>query len=117
MNKLDIVKALLFDSATPCGTNATDPDIGRQVLVRTYSAGVHFGTLESRNREEGRLANARRIWSWNGANTLHEIALRGVNVAESKISEAVPSVTLTNIIEVIPLQPAAIANLGGASWT
>ncbi len=39
------------------------------VLVRTYSAGVHFGILVKRDGKEVTLANCRRIWSWNGANT------------------------------------------------
>ena len=50
----------------------------RVVLVRTYSAGVHVGTLVSREGRDVVLADARRIWSWRGANTLHEISLRGV---------------------------------------
>ena len=47
------------------------------VIVRTYSAGVHFGELVSREGKEVVLQNAKRIWSWKGANTLHEIAVRG----------------------------------------
>lgn len=38
--------------------------IGKEVIVRTYSAGVHFGTLESRNGKEVVLKDARRIWDW-----------------------------------------------------
>lgn len=43
------------------------------VVVRTYSAGVHAGELVSQNGKEVTLKNARRIWYWRGANTLHEI--------------------------------------------
>lgn len=87
----------------------------RVVLVRTYSAGVHFGELVSREGREVVLANARRIWRWEGANTLHEIALHGV-AATSRISEAVPEVTLTEAIEVIPMQPAALDCLASRGW-
>jgi len=85
------------------------------VLVRTYSAGVHFGELVSRKGREVTLANARRIWWWTGANTLHEIALRGCAVG-SKISEPAPSITLLEAIEVIPIQPAAIDTLAKIGW-
>ena len=85
------------------------------VLVRTYSAGVHFGQLVSRKGREVTLANARRIWSWSGANTLHEIVLRGCAVG-SKISESVASITLLDAIEVIPIQPAAIGALAKIGW-
>ena len=86
-----------------------------RVIVRTYSAGVHYGTLVSRKGREVVLADARRIWYWKGANTLHEISLRGVG-AGSKISERVASITLTEAIEVIGCTKEAAANLDGATW-
>ena len=87
-----------------------------KVLVRTYSAGVHFGTLKSRKSREVTLTNARRIWYWKGANTLHEIALRGVGQG-SKISEPVKSIILTEAIEILPITPAAAKSLESAKWT
>lgn len=86
-----------------------------RVIVRTYSAGVHYGTLVSRKGREVELADARRIWSWRGANTLHEISLRGVG-SGSKVSETVKSITLTEAIEVIPCTSEGAANLDGAAW-
>lgn len=86
------------------------------VLVRTYSAGVHFGRLVRRQGKGVVLARARRIWSWSGANTLHEISLRGVNLENSRISEAVPQITLTEAIEILPMSPEATRNLERGSW-
>lgn len=85
------------------------------VLVRTYSAGVHFGTLAKREGREVTLSGARRLWSWAGANTLNEVALRGVGDG-SRVSEPVPSILLLEAIEVIPCSLAAQANLVGQSW-
>jgi len=62
---------------------------GARVLIRANSAGVHFGTLEERNGQEVRLSNARRLWSWRGALSLSEIASKGVDIPNSKISEVV----------------------------
>lgn len=73
-------------------------------IVRTYSAGVHVGEVVSLDGKTCVLRNARRIWRWRGANTLNEIALRGVNRYEyTRISETVPTITLTEAIEVIPV--------------
>jgi hypothetical protein len=85
------------------------------VVVRTYSAGVHFGELMDRKEKEVTLKNARRIWSWQGANTLNEIALHGVGKG-SRVSEAVPSVTLTEAIEIIECSPEGATALSKASW-
>lgn len=85
------------------------------VIVRTYSAGVHYGRLVSRNGKEVVLSGARRIWSWNGAHTLHEIALRGVG-SGSRVSDPVTEIALTEAIEIIHCEQAAIANLGAAVW-
>ena len=85
------------------------------VLVRTFSAGVHFGELVSRNGKECVLKNARRIWHWKGANTLHEIALHGAS-PESRVSETVPEITLTEGIEFIPMSDAAMERFASQGW-
>ena len=85
------------------------------VVVRTYSAGVHVGDLVSRKGKEVTLKNARRIWRWQGANTLNEIALHGVG-AGSRVSEAVPNIVLTEAIEVITASEKAATNLKAATW-
>ena len=84
------------------------------VLVRTYSAGVHFGALVSRTGTEVVLSDARRLWSWRGANTLNEVATKGV-AQESRISEPVVEITLTQAIEIIPVTEAALATLN-SKW-
>lgn len=78
---------------------------GKEVIVRTYSAGVHVGELEGKWDDANKpvtLKNARRIWKWSGANTLNEISQKGVNRKSSRISEAVPELQLIPI-EVIPV--------------
>lgn len=77
--------------------------LGPEVLVRTYSAGVHIGTMTSREGREVVLANARRLWSWAGAFTLSAVATKGVDRKNSRISTAVPTITLTEAIEIIPI--------------
>ena len=73
------------------------------VLVRAGQAGVHFGTVVERNGQEIHLKNARRIWQWQGALSLSEIAMKGVNLSSSKISVPVDEIILTTAIEIIPI--------------
>lgn len=90
-------------------------ELGQFVVVRTYSAGVHVGTLAERNGKEVTLTDARRIWLWKGANTLHEIANGGVGKG-SKISEPAACILLTEAIEIIVATEAARASLMAAGW-
>jgi hypothetical protein len=71
--------------------------------------------LESQAGKEVKLSNARRIWNWNGANTLSEISLHGVS-DKSRISEAVPEITLTEAIEIIPCSEEAKGKLDRSIW-
>lgn len=87
----------------------------RYVVVRTYSAGVHVGVLVARMGKEVDLRDARRVWKWVGANTLHEVALHGVGEG-SRVSEPVAAITLTEAIEIIDCAPAAVVNLKAATW-
>lgn len=76
-------------------------------IIRTYSAGVHVGTLKRREGREVELTDASRIWRWRGANTLHELALHGPQQDWTRISERVPSIVLTEAIEIIPVADEA----------
>ena len=76
---------------------------GKKVLIRTYSAGVHFGTLMGKEGQEVHLSNARRLWSWQGALSLSEIASKGIDLKNSKVSVAVEEIILTQAVEIIPI--------------
>ena len=73
---------------------------GKYVVVRTYSAGVHCGTLVSQKGKEVVLRNARRIWQWTGAFTLSEVSQKGIS--GGRVSCTVPTIALTEAIEIIP---------------
>lgn len=85
------------------------------VLVRTFSAGVHFGYLRHRDGKEVTLERSRRIWRWAGAWTLSEIATAGLDVTRSKVAAPV-TITLPEAIEIIECTPAAVASLESATW-
>ena len=75
---------------------------GRYVIVRTCSAGVFAGTLESRKDREVVLTDARRLWYWSGAASLSELAVRGTKQpGKCKFPVAVSRVELLEAIEIL----------------
>ena len=71
-------------------------------IVRTYSAGVFAGYLESRNGKEVVLRNARRLWYWDGASSLSQLAMEGVKRPENcKFPCEVDTILLLEAIEII----------------
>lgn len=88
------------------------PNVGDYVVIRTYSAGVHVGTLVCKKGREVILSDARRIWGWDGAASLSQLAADGVSKPQNcKFSVAVASITLLESIEIIPCTDAAKINI------
>lgn len=73
-------------------------------IIRTYSAGVFAGCFNRKTKgQEGRVFNARRLWYWDGANSLSQLAMDGVSKPQNcKFPIELPEIDLKNIIEVIP---------------
>ena len=81
---------------------------GEYKIVRTYSAGVFFGIIESRNGQEVVMRNARRIWYWEGAASLSQLAMEGTSKPGScKFPCAVDRVELLNAIEILDVTEKA----------
>jgi hypothetical protein len=77
------------------------------VIIRTYSAGVFAGYLEKRVGKEAKIQLARRLWYWKGANSLSELAVKGVKFpAECKFSKPV-NTEVTEVIEVLEVSEIA----------
>lgn len=89
------------------------------VMIRTYSAGVHFGELVSRKGKEVVLKNAHRVHYWNNACSLSQLAMEGSKNVEgsgNRISMAVDTITLTEAIEIIDMREEAFKNLTSFIW-
>lgn len=88
------------------------------VMVRTLSAGVHFGYLKERNGKEVTLINSKRVYFWSGACSLSQLAMDGTNSPDNcKITLSVDNILLTEAIEVISMSAEAVANLYSvAEW-
>lgn len=80
----------------------------KYVIVRTYSAGVFAGELVSRKGQEVVLKNARRIWYWEGAASLSQLAMEGTkNPNSCKFPCEVVRVELLQCIEILDVTPSA----------
>jgi len=87
--------------------------LGKKVIIRTYSAGAHYGTLKSKDGATVVLENAIRIWYWDGAFTLSALAMEGTSRPENcKFSMPVNEIELDRI-EIIPCTEKAIASIEG----
>ena len=104
--------ASMFAPVT-AGSAWKHPYVGKRVLVRTYSAGVHIGTLVSvnpQNAMECELTDALRLWKWEGGGlSLSAVAHNGIKGGRLNKTD---SVILTNAIEYIPVTPEAWKTYG-----
>jgi len=74
----------------------------KYVIVRTVSAGVFSGELQSRKGQEVVLTNARRIWYWTGAASLSQLAMHGTSSPDTcKFPCEVSRVELLQAIEIL----------------
>ena len=96
-------------------TQSLNDQIGEKVIVRTFSAGVWFGELQQKSKDEVILVNARRVWRFWCARSisLSGVAQYGLNQEKSKICPAVSKVFL-NAIEIISMTDKAIESLEDA---
>lgn len=80
----------------------------KYVIVRTYSAGVFAGELESRKGREVVMLNARRLWYWEGASSLSELAMLGISKPDKcKFPCEVDRIELLEAIEIIDVTEKA----------
>jgi len=88
-------------------------------IVRTYSAGVFIGYLKSLNGKHAILHNARRVWYWEGANSLSDLATIGTTKPGGcKITAPVEIVELTEAIEILSVTSIAMKVIAEVpAWT
>ncbi len=90
--------------------------VGEKVIIRTYSAGVHFGTLQQKEGKEVLLINSRRMWRFWAAKSisLSGVAVYGLSQDSDKTSKICPILEKPlwlQAIEIIPLTKLAIKSL------
>ena len=111
---LDLLSGV--DAPQPTRLTIDERFVGQIVMVRTYSAGVHFGQLEEKVGQQAILKDSRRVFYWTEACSLSQLAIDGSkDINSCKISMSVPHILLDRVIEVIPMGHDAIDMLCGAA--
>lgn len=90
----------------------TNEMIGKKVIVRGDRSGVFFGTLTARNGREVKLERCRRLWYWDGAASISQLAVDGTtNPQGCKFTVTVDSILILDAIEIIVCEDKAASKI------
>lgn len=77
--------------------------MANKVIIRADRAGVFYGEIKERNSSEVVMTNVRRLWYWDGAASLSQLATEGVtSPGNCKFTVTVEEMTILGVIEIIP---------------
>lgn len=83
-------------------------------IVRTDRAGVFFGRIKERNHNEITMINVRKLFYWDGACAVEEIAINGVaRPNDCKFTIVIPEMTIADPIQIIPCTEKAVKSIMG----
>lgn len=70
-------------------------------IVRGDRSGVFAGNIKERNRKEVLMENVRRLWYWEGACSLSQLAQEGTKKPENcKFSVTVDEILILDAVEI-----------------
>jgi hypothetical protein len=94
------------------GKAMKETNIGKYVIVRGDRSGVFAGTLAARDGQEVQLTDCRRIWYWNGAASISQLAIDGTSKpGDCRFPAQVKEITILDAIEIIPCTEKAEASI------
>lgn len=87
-------------------------------IVRGDRSGVFAGNIKSRNGREVEMVNVRRLWYWDGACSISQLAVDGTTAPHNcKFTVVVDEMLILDAIEVIPCTSKAEKSIRGvAKW-
>lgn len=89
-------------------------EAGTYVIVRGDRSGVFFGKFESKEGQEICLTECRRLWYWDGACSISQLAVDGTTKPnDCKFTVTVDSIVILDAIEIIPCTEKAINSIKG----
>lgn len=90
--------------------------LNKKVIVRGDRSGVFFGTLVKKEGSEVTLTHCRRLWYWEGAASISQIAVDGtVRPDQCKFTLTVDEIVITDVIEIIPCTDKAMRCIEGVN--
>ncbi len=89
--------------------------IGKRVVIRSYGAGVFYGTLAEAEPTDDKytveLTDARRLWYWLGAASVTQLAAEGVTKPDNCKFTMRSDVVVTSVIEIHGATEKAIESI------
>lgn len=77
-------------------------------IIRGTKSGVFFGQITSGSGQEVELRNVRKLWYWDGACAVEQLAVDGVtNPSGCRFTVVVPEMVVTDAIQIIPCSDKA----------
>lgn len=87
-------------------------------IVRGKDGGVFFGEIAERNGQEVLMKNVRRLWYWDGAASISQLAQEGTVCPENcKFTVTVDEILVLDAIEIDKCSDRAVENIKAvAEW-
>ena len=87
--------------------------IGKDVIIRSGLAGVFIGEYVCLHMDGKfvELNNVRKIWRWEGACAVEQVAIDGVK--KGNITVVVDNMIIADPVQIIPCTPKASENIRG----
>jgi hypothetical protein len=109
------IAQLASSFSSPVESKNHHPFVGRYVIARCYSAGVHAGTVVSVDGDTVILKDSRRLWQWKAQDgiALSGVAQSGIK-KDSTVDTTNPEIYLTGVCELIPCSKKSEDSINGA---
>ena len=90
--------------------------MNKKVIVRGDRSGVFFGTITKKEAGEVTLEKCRRLWYWEGAASISQLAKEGTSRPSGcKFTVTVDHIIILDAIEIILCTDEAIRSIEGVS--
>ena len=90
--------------------------MNKKVIIRGDRSGVFFGILAGKDGQEVKLEKCRRLWYWDGAASISQLATDGTTAPRNcKFTVTVDSIVILDAIEIILCTDKAIKSIEGVS--
>lgn len=85
---------------------------GKMYIVRSDRAGVFFGKIAGRDGDSVTMTDVRKLWYWDGACAVEQLALDGTSApTECKFTVVVSEMEVLGAIQIIPCTDKAAKSL------
>lgn len=81
-------------------------------IVRTVNAGVFFGKIKFINKESILMQDVRKLWYWEGAYAVEELALHGTKKPNNcRFTVIIPEMEIAEPVQIIPCTKESVESI------